>query len=184
MKNVVMLISFLALAFPFSAFGQVKVFNSYLDYSNGVFDAYHKTGEAGPKLENYLIVKDDANKRTRILMSSIWGYQNEKGDLYRVRGDVPMKVDYSNDRIAIYCITKDDTIILGDMIIPDTKTILYFSLDLSAEIHEFSLDALLSEIDFSDQEKERIAELHKQDRLTKKNSETKEYYLVEALFDF
>jgi hypothetical protein len=181
MKNVILLICFLALASPFSAFGQVKVFNSYNDYSNGVFDAYHKTGEAGPNLENYLIVKDDANKRTRILMSSIWGYQNEKGDLYRVREDVPLKVDFSNHRIAIYIIKKDDTIILGDMIIPDTKTVLYFSADLSTEIHKLSLDALLSEIDFTNQEKERIAELDKKGRLTKKNSETKAYYLVEAL---
>jgi hypothetical protein len=178
-----MLITFLALAYPFSAFGQVKVFNSYSNYANGVFDAYSRTGEAGPNLENYLIVKDDANKRTRILMSSIWGYQNENGNLYRVREDVPLKVDYSNDRIVIYLIKKDDTIILGDMIIPDTKTIFYFSSDLSAEIHKFSLDALLSEIDLSDQEKERIAELDKKGRLSKKNSETKEYYLVEALFE-
>ena len=57
MKNVIMLITFLALAYPFSAFGQVKVFNSYSNYANGVFDAYSRTGEAGPNLENYLIVK-------------------------------------------------------------------------------------------------------------------------------
>ncbi len=178
-----MLLVLLALTYSFSTFGQVKVFNSYNDYSNGVFDTYSRTGEAGPSLKNYLIVIDNANKRTRILMSSIWGYQNENGDLYRVREDVPMKVDYSNDRIAIYFIKKDDTIILGDLIIPDTKTILYFSSDLSAEIHKLSLDALLSEIDFSDQEKEIITELYKKDKLSKKNSETKKYYLVEVLFE-
>jgi hypothetical protein len=183
MKNVIMLICFLALAYPFSAFGQVKVFNSYSDYANGVFDAYKKTGEAGPSLENYLIVKDDANKRTRILMSSIWGYQDEKGNLHRVRKDMPLKVDFHNDRIVIYFDKKDDTIILGDMIIPGTKTILYFSSDLSSEIYKLNQESLLSVIDFSEQEKERIAALDKKGRLSKKNSDTNVYYLVEALFE-
>lgn len=183
MKNVIVLICFLALAYPFSAFGQVKVFNSYNDYANGIFDAYNQKGVAGPNLESYLIVKDDANKRTRILMSSIWGYQDEKGDLYRVRGDVPLKVDYHNDRIVIYFNKKDDTIILGDMIIPDTKTILYFSSDLSSGIYKLNLESLLSKINFSDHEKERIAGLDKNGRLTKKNSDTNQYCLVEVLND-
>lgn len=178
-----MLICFLALAYPFSAFGQVEVFNSYNEFANGVFDAYKQTGEAGPNLENYLIVKDDANKRTRILMSSIWGYQDEKEDLYRVREDMPLRVDFHNERIVIYFDKKDDTIILGDMIIPGTKTILYFSSDLSAEIYKLNLESLLSVIDFSDQEKARIAALDKKGRLSKKNSDTNAYYLVEALFE-
>ncbi len=128
-------------------------------------------------------MKNDSKKKERIPRSSIWGYENEKGDLYRVWGDLPLKVDFSNDRIVLYLIKKDDTILLDDMIIPDAKNIIYFSSNLSDKIHKMNLDSLLSQMDFSVQEKEKIVELDKKNRLKKKNSDTKKYYLVEAVFE-
>lgn len=181
MSRTILLFLTLALACSFSTFGQVKVFKTYNDYSNGKFDSYAQIRKAD--LSNNFIVKDDSNNKKRIPRTSIWGYQDEKGNLYRVWNEIPLMVDFSNNRIIIYLSKKDDTILLDDMIIPDTKNILYFSSNLSGVIHKMTLDSLLANIDFSKQEKEKIVEIDKKNRLKKKNSDTKKYYLVEAVFE-
>ncbi|MBA3900604.1 MAG: hypothetical protein H0X62_10405 [Bacteroidetes bacterium] len=164
-SRTILLLLTLALACSFSTFGQVKVFKTYDDYSNGKFDSYTQIRKAD--LSNNFIVKDDSNNKKRIPRASIWGYQDEKGNLYRVWNDLPLKVDFSNNRIVIYLSKKDDTILLDDMIIPDTKNILYFSTNLSDEIHKMTLDSLLSDIDFTKQEKEKIIEIEKKTGLKK-----------------
>jgi len=180
-RSALSVLTFFLLIFPLLSFGQVKVFKTYDDYSKGVFDSYEQIRKAD--LSNNFIVKDASNKKTRIPRTSVWGYQDEKGNLYRLWNDIPLKVDFSNDRIVIYLSKKDDIILLDDMIIPDTKNILYFSSNLADEIHKMTLDSLLTQMDFSPQEKEEIRMLDKKNKLKKKNSDTKKYYLVEAVFE-
>lgn len=179
MKNFILLFTLFTLTCP--AFGQVKVFKSYNDYINQKYDTYQSLRKAD--LSNKFVLKDSVKQRVRIPRNSIWGYKDEKGDLYRVWDDLVYKIDFSNERLVIYLVKKDETILIDDLIIPDTKNIIYFSKTLRSDVYKLNLDALLSHVDFSSQEKEMLIQLDRKNRLKKKNSDTRNYYLVETIFE-
>ncbi len=179
MKNLILLYTLFTITCP--AFGQVKVFSSYNDFINNKYDTYKSLRKAD--LSNNFILRDSLNQRSRIPRSSIWGYEDEKGITHRVWDGLPLKVDFSNERLVIYLVRKDETIILDDLIIPDTKNIIYFSRSLSSEVYKMNLESILAHIDLNPQEKEMLIQLDKKNRLKKKNSDTRKYYLVEAIFE-
>lgn len=179
MKNLILLSTLFTLTCPVS--GQVKVFSSSINFINNEYDTFKSLRIAD--LSNNFILKDSLNQRSRIPRNSIWGYEDEKGITHRVWDGLPLRVDFSNERIVIYLIRKDETTILNDLIIPDTKNIIFFSANLSSEVYKMSLESILAHIDLNPQEKEMLIQLDKKNRLEEKNSNTQKYYLVETIFE-
>lgn len=179
MKNLILLCTLFTLTFP--VFGQVKVFNSSNDFINNKPDVYKSLRKA--VISNNFILRDSLNQKLRIPRNSIWGYEDEKGITYRVWDGLPLKVDFSNERLVIYLRRKDETIILGDMIIPDTKNLIYFSASVSSQVYKLNLESILEYIDLNPQEKEMLIQLDKKNKLKKKNPDTGKYYLVETIFE-
>lgn len=169
---------------PFFATGQIEVYRSYEHYQDTSNKEIYKSMKMAFFTNNY-ILRDFNDNKYKISGDSIWGYTNEKNIFYKVRDGrgTSLKVVTINNRIVLYSDLRDDTLILYDMIIPGEKLFVYFSTNLQDTIFPLSSQKLLEKYNLNDDEKLKLENLRKKDRLKKKNSETGEFYIIEEIFN-
>ena len=169
---------------PFFAAGQIEVYRNYEHYQDTSNKEIYESITLAFFTNNF-ILRDFEGNKYKIPCDSIWGYTNEKNIFYRVKdsGGGSVKVETMNNRIVLYSKLRDDTLIFDNMIIPGKKLLVYFSKNLQDTIFPLDAKTIMEKYNLNDDEKLKLENLRKKDRLKKKNSDTGDFYLIEEIFN-
>jgi hypothetical protein len=159
---------------------QVSMFQSYEDYKNRTEALQY--AEIRETVTNNFIVIDNTGMKKKINRNNIWGYQLGNDSLFRVWNRTSLKVDAIHPSIVIYYTTTDESIVLENMVIPQSGRNYYFSSSLNGEITALTSASLAQHYHFTQPQLNKIKSLSKTDKITKKNPATGTYYLLEEVF--
>ncbi|MCY7362685.1 MAG: hypothetical protein LH629_11570 [Ignavibacteria bacterium] len=180
MKLFILYFTTLILVLPSLSKGQIIIYptsKSYLD-TNSLVKKFKKIQLSG----NYFKTIDLEGNKSKIQRDSIWGYLSENDKPYRMWGKRALHIDTSTKFITIYHDFQDEAVIIGDVILSDSKKTFYFSSNLDNEIYPLYYENLKNVFNFTDAELVNLKRLDKKRMISKKNPMTNNYYITETLF--